>query len=155
MEHIVRALIHYCKYQERCHYEVKEKLASLGCYGDDAAEIIAQLIEADLLNETRFAKAFAGGKFRMLKWGRTKIISELKRKQISPYNLKQALTEIPEDEYQNVLHHLAARKWHELKGVKSKLEKKKKLMNYLIQKGYEQTLIYDWLNTAFSGNENS
>ena len=32
----------------------------------------------DFLNEERFAKAYAGGKFRMKKWGRGKIIQGLK-----------------------------------------------------------------------------
>ena len=154
MEQIIRAITHYCQYQERCHYEVKEKLAELGSYGDDAAEIMAGLIEQGLLNETRFACAFAGGKFRMLKWGRNKIIFEMKQKRISPYNIKAGLAEIEEDTYLATLQALAEKKWLEIKHIKSKLEKKRKLTIYLIQKGYENALVYDLLNSKYFSDKN-
>jgi regulatory protein len=67
---IYNKLRHYCAYQERCHEEVRTKLLSLKIYGSDLEEIINKLIEDDFLNEERFAKAYAGGKFRIKKWGR-------------------------------------------------------------------------------------
>ncbi|HEV8079593.1 MAG TPA: hypothetical protein VGP43_02700 [Chitinophagaceae bacterium] len=63
----------YCAYQERCHKEVKEKLYSLGLYKKDVEQLISQMIEENYLNEERFAIQYAGGKFRMNKWGRIKI----------------------------------------------------------------------------------
>ena len=100
---ILNKLRHYCAYQERCHEEVRTKLLSLKVYGDGLEEIINQLISEDFLNEERFAKAYAGGKFRMKKWGRGKIIQGLKARKISDYCIKQGMSEIPEEDYQKFL----------------------------------------------------
>src|SRR5688500_6130993 len=86
----------YCAYQERSHAEVKEKLYSFSLFKSDVESLISRLIEEDYLNEERFAKMFAGGKFRMKHWGRVKIRYELKQKQVSEYNIKKALQEIAE-----------------------------------------------------------
>ncbi|MFT4761020.1 MAG: regulatory protein, partial [Saprospiraceae bacterium] len=60
----------YCAYQDRCHKEVRSKLFEIGMYGDDLENIIVKLIEEKFLDEQRFATAYAGGKFRLKKWGR-------------------------------------------------------------------------------------
>src|SRR5690606_26754360 len=90
-EQALQKLKHYCAYQERSHSEVVEKLYSLGVWKREHDAIIASLIEEGYLNEERFAIAFAGGKFRMKKWGRTKIKYELKQRQVSEYSIKKAL----------------------------------------------------------------
>src|SRR5882672_10627124 len=63
----------YCAYQERSHREVKNKLFEYGLRSSEVDEILSQLITEGFLNEERYAKAFVGGKFRMMKWGRVKI----------------------------------------------------------------------------------
>ena len=77
------AILHYCKYQERCHAEVRNKLYELGFTTPEVEQQIAELIGTGVLNEERFARAFAGGKFRMKQWGREKIKQQLKLKKIS------------------------------------------------------------------------
>src|SRR5690606_5982087 len=109
------SIYHYCQYQERCHAEVRNKLYELGCRTPEVEELIAELIEKDLLNEERYARAIARGKFRMKQWGRQKILQQLKLNKISEYCIKKAMTEIDEDEYMQVLQKLAERKWQELK----------------------------------------
>src|SRR6516225_4110830 len=74
----------YCAYQERSHREVKNKLFEYGLYSNQVDEILSQLITEGFLNEERYAKAFAGGKFRMLKWGRIKIQQELEYEGLTP-----------------------------------------------------------------------
>jgi regulatory protein len=135
-EQALRKLHHYCAYQERCHKEVREKLWELGIRKSDHDILISSLIEDDYLNEQRFANAFAGGKFRMKQWGRVKIKYELKQKQVSEYCIKKAMKEIPEDDYTKTLHKLAKEKLESLKGEQH-LVKKKKAMDYLLQKGFE------------------
>ena len=132
---------HYCAYQERSHSEVKEKLYSLGLYKQQVEECLAQLIEEDYLNEERFAKQFAGGKFRMKHWGRVKIKYELKQKQVSEYCIKKGLKEIEETDYQQVLHKLATDKWASLGTETNLFSKLRKTQDYLMQKGYEHELI--------------
>ncbi len=136
---------HYCAYQERCHYEVKQKLYSFGLWKSEAEEALSVLIEENYLNEERFAIQFAGGHFRMKQWGRIKIRYELKQKLVSEYCITKALKEIGEQEYLRSLEKLAVKKWETLKELNKLFEKKRKLQDYLIQKGYEHGLVADIL----------
>ncbi|MDQ6757927.1 MAG: RecX family transcriptional regulator [Bacteroidota bacterium] len=131
----------FCVYRERCHSEVKDKLYSLGLYKKDVELLMAQLVEENYLNEERFAKQYAGGKFRMNKWGRVKIKYALKQKYISDYCIKKALKEITEIDYYKTLTKLAEQKLKTLKNEKNIFTRKKKLQDYLLQKGYESELV--------------
>lgn len=131
---------HYCAYQERSHVEVKEKLYGFGLRKIDVETLLSQLIEENYLNEERFAKLFAGGKFRLKKWGRIKINYELKQKRIGPYNIKKALEEIDEEQYQQVLKKLVTEKWKSLKNDQH-IIRQAKTYKYVLQKGYEPNLI--------------
>ncbi|MFZ6026020.1 MAG: regulatory protein RecX [Bacteroidota bacterium] len=133
---------HYCAYQERNHYEVREKLFGFGLRKTDIDLLISRLIEEDYLNEARFAVQFAGGHFRLKKWGRVKISYELKQKRISTANIKSALKEIEEDDYRLVLFKLAQTKWRTLKNEQH-LNRRAKTTQYLLQKGYEPGLIQE------------
>jgi regulatory protein len=131
----------YCAYQERCHAEVEERLAEWGVYGHEAASIIARLIQDGYINEERFAKAYAGGKFRVKQWGRVKIKLGLKTKKVSEYCIRQAMKEIDEDQYLETLEELAMAKLAVTKGG-SKPARHKKVALYLQAKGYEVDLIW-------------
>lgn len=140
-EQAFQKLKHYCAYQERCHKEVRDKLYSLGQWKVDVEEITARLIEEGYLNEERFAIQFAGGKYRMKQWGRKKIESALKEKQVSAYCIKKALKQIDEDDYAGRLSKLAGEKWTSLKGERNVFTRMHKTQDYLLQKGYEYDLI--------------
>ena len=144
-EQALQKLKHYCTYQERSHYEVKQKLYELGVRTNDHDEIIASLIDEDYLNEERFAIQFAGGKFRMKQWGKKKILYALREKKVSDYSIKKALAEINEDDYLVVLKKLAEEKYNLLKNEQP-MDRKKKTIDYLIQKGYE----YENVNNILS-----
>jgi regulatory protein len=139
-EQALQKLKHYCTYQERSHFEVIQKLWELKVRKTDHDEIIAMLIDEDYLNEERFAIQYAGGKFRMKEWGRKKIQYGLREKKVSDYSIKKALAAIDEDDYLKVLGKLAEEKFNSLKGEQY-MERKKKTIDYLIQKGYEYELI--------------
>lgn len=135
---------HYCGYQERSHYEVREKLYALGMHKQQVEELISQLIEENYLNEERFAIEFAGGKFRMKQWGRVKIKYELKQKKVSEYCIKKALKQIDEDDYLKSLNTLARKKWNSIKGEGvNHFVKMSKTTTYLMQKGFESDLIQE------------
>ena len=68
----------FCAYQERSQQEVRLKLKSFLITDDEVENIIVNLIENNFINEERFAIAFAGGKFRINKWGKLKIKAALK-----------------------------------------------------------------------------
>lgn len=139
-EQALQKLKHYCAYQERCHSEVREKLYNLGVWKRDHDVIIASLIEEDYLNEERFAIAYAGGKWRVKKWGRSRIRYELKQKQVSEYCIRKAMKQIEDGEYLEVLEKLAEEKYRSLKSDQY-LVRKKKTMDYLLSRGFEPDLI--------------
>lgn len=112
----------------------------------EVEEQIALLIEKDMLNEERFARAIARGKFHMKQWGKRKIIEQLKQQQISDYCIKKAMTEIDPDEYYETLKRLAEKKSGALSIEKKEYIKKQKIYLYLLQKGYESNLILEVLN---------
>lgn len=137
----------YCAYQDRCHSEVKSKLIELSVYGHDLEEVISQLISEDFLNEERFARSFVRGKFKIKNWGKTKIIQHLKAKYISEYCIKKGLSEIDEEEYFAIFEKYFEKKKAELSSEKNIWIKKKKILNYLLQRGFESHLIYEKLKT--------
>ncbi len=136
----------YCAYQERCHAEVRDKLYSFGLNKIEVEEIISGLITENYLNEERFAIHYAGGKFRMKQWGKNKIKQSLKFKQVSDYCIRKALKEIDSKEYEKTFQKLAEQKLKTLKSEKNIFIKKRKLQDYLIQKGYENEKIREAVN---------
>ena len=150
-EQALQKLKHYCGYQERSHSEVLQKLWELGVRKAEHDEIISSLIEEDYLNEERFAKQFVGGKFRMKDWGRKKIYYALKEKKVSDQVIKIAMKEIDDKIYKETLYELAEKKYASLESEQY-LVRKKKTMDYLVQKGYESELVTAAVN-SFSNKQ--
>ena len=144
----LQKLMHYCAYQERCHQEVRAKLISLEIYGGDLEEIIDELITENFLNEERFAKAYAGGKFRMKKWGKIRIKQELKRRKISDYCIKKAMQEIDEEGYMEGLYALIEKKRKTEKET-NEFKLKGRLAKYAMSKGFESYLVWQALKDIF------
>ena len=140
-----KKLEHYCAYQERCHKEVANKLKELGMIPVAIDTIISQLIQDNYLNETRFAQSFARGKFRIKKWGKNRIVRELKLRHISDYNIKMGMKEISDREYDSTFYQLFEKRKLEVAHL-SKLEQKKKIHSYLSYRGWEHPRIYNALN---------
>jgi len=138
---------HYCAYQERCHSEVRDKLYSFKLHKNEVEQLLTQLIEEDFLNEERFAIAYAGGHFRTKQWGKEKIKYALKQKQLSDYCIRKALTAIAASDYSKTFFNVADKKLATLKSEKNIFIKKRKIKDYLQQKGFEIKLINDYLKT--------
>lgn len=141
MEQALQKIKQYCAYQERTHHETKEKLYSYGLYQHEVEQLLTQMIEENYLNEERFAIAYAGGKFRMNHWGRVKIRYEMKQKQLSEYCIQKGLASIDEEDYLATLQKLADNKLLQLKAEKNIFTRRRKLQQYLAQKGYESFMI--------------
>ncbi len=136
-EQALQKLRHYCGYQERSHSEVQEKLYSFGLRKKDVEAALATLIEENYLNEERFALQFAGGHFRLKSWGKVKIRYELKQRQVSEYCIKKALVAIDDEDYEKTLSRLAEKKWETFGDESNIFSRRKKVQDYLMQKGYE------------------
>ena len=132
----------FCAYQERTHKEVRNKLYELEVFGDESEAIITWLIENNYLNEERFARLFAGSKFRQKKWGRIKIRQELKMRGVSDYCLKAGMSEIDGDDYMITLQEIIEKKSKDIKDS-NKLIIKQKLVKFALSRGFENDLVFD------------
>lgn len=140
-----KKLEHYCAYQERCHQEVVQKLKGMRMIPEAIDQIVGHLIKENYLNEERFAKNFTRGKFRVKKWGKNRIVRELKLRDISAFNIKSGLKEIEEGEYLTALDELSKKRLEQITET-NPLKKKKKLADYLLYRGWENHLVYDKIN---------
>lgn len=140
----LKKLQRYCAYQDRCHTEVRSKLLDLGIYGDELEEVMAQLITDNFLNEERFARSYARGKFNIKKWGRIRIRQELKRRHITDYCMRKAMEEIEEADYLDTLEKLILKKAEQMTDPYS-FQNKQKLAAFVIRKGYESNLVWEML----------
>ena len=141
VEEIKRKMEAYCAYQDRCHKEVEERLREYDLIPEAREMILLHLLEEGFLNEERFARSFARGRFRMKKWGRKRIEKELLSRDISSYNIKQGLSEIDPDDYQRTLVELAEKKYQQTT-EKHPLRKRKKVADFLLRRGFESQKIY-------------
>jgi len=139
----------YCAYQERSHKEVKNKLYEYGLYSNQVEEIISQLITDGFLNEERFAKAYAGGKFRIKKWGRVKIKHELKALGLTKNCIQRGLNEIEQTDYSKTLKALLKKKLTESR-EENHFKKRDKVARFAIGKGYESELVWEYIRDLLS-----
>ncbi|CAM1359682.1 Regulatory protein RecX [Tenacibaculum litoreum] len=149
VEEIKRKIEQYCVYQDRCHKEVEKKLKDYSLIPEAREHILLHLLEHNFLNEERFAKSFARGKFRIKKWGKDRIVRELKFRDISAYNIKSALKEIDEEAYIKTLYELVEKKNASVSET-NHFKRKKKIADYLLYRGFESNLIYEALKTIDS-----
>jgi len=135
---------HYCAYQERSQYEIRNKLYEWGLKTAEVEELISELIVTNFLNEERFAKVYVSGKFNIKKWGKIKIKQSLKIKQVPDKMITKALNTIDSGDYLQTLLELAEKK-AKLITETDAYKKKYKLITYLMGKGFENNLISEVL----------
>ena len=135
----------YCSYQERSLYELNKKLIEWKAQPNVAEKIISHLTKNDYINEERFASEYALGKFRQKKWGKNKIIFELKMKHIPDLYIQIGVESIPEDEYRNALNHLLKKKIQDYK--ETDIHKRNyKIASFAVNKGFRSELVWDVIN---------
>jgi regulatory protein len=141
-----------CAYQERCSFELNQKMILWGIEWEQREQLLAELISSNFLNEERYASAFVSGKFRIKRWGRIKIKMHLKQKFISNYSIEKALKEIDLEEYWTTITYLAKKKRLDLATEKNEWNLKIKITRFLQSKGYENDLISDSVDFILKSN---
>ena len=109
-------------------------------------KILLHLMQHNFLNEERFSKSFARGKFRIKNWGKQRIVRELKARYISDFNIKIALKEIPEQEYNTAFWNLFQKKKLAVNHLPIE-QQKKKIAALLLYRGWESEKVYEALTS--------
>ncbi|MCB2218847.1 MAG: RecX family transcriptional regulator [Bacteroidetes bacterium] len=149
-EWVLSKMKHYCAYQERSIHEVKVRLKTFHLQEEVYDAVINQLINEGFLNEERFAKTFASGKFRINKWGRNKIYQALQQKKVPELFILEGLNEIDDMEYKQTLLELIQKKSETISEPKG-FKRNRKLVNFAAGRGFEPRLAWEVVNELDSG----
>ncbi len=125
----------WCNKAERCSGDLRTKMRRLGAPDDMIHRILVQLRERNFFDDERFARAYAHDKSTFGKWGVQKIRLHLGAKGIDQRLILTALEVLDETDTLDNIRALAQRKWPSLKG-KNEYERKAKLMQHLLRKGF-------------------
>jgi len=80
---ILKKVLHYCAYQDRCTQEVRTKLSTFDMPDAEKEKIVKLLVDEGYLDDERYASTFVRSKIHLKKWGVNKIKMSLKMKGIS------------------------------------------------------------------------
>jgi len=150
-ESAFKKAIHFCEYQERSKQEVAERLNEWAVDEALIPSLIEQLESNNYINEGRFAKEYAHGKFKVKGWGRIRIRQGLVRKGIPENLILEGLKVIDEHEYIHKVQTLIEKKM-EIEEEKQKTtgpvndyELNHKVAKYILSHGYEPDLVWKFL----------
>ena len=130
-----------CSQKEYNEAGIRSKLKFWGAEPMDIDEIVEELIKEKFVSDLRFAIAFVRDKIRLNQWGRVKVRYMLSMERVKHSIIDQALEEIDEDNYAEILRELLEKKARELKGETNPLNKKQKLIKFAQSRGFEVELI--------------
>lgn len=150
LEEIKDKMGHFCLYQDRCFWEIEQKLREFDLIPEAKEEVISKLYQYGFINEERFANQYVRGKFNQKKWGKNRLRMELKKRQIPEKMILEAFrSEIDQDDYYTTLEKLAEKKYLSLEKEKESYKKQQKIRSYLAYKGYEFDLIQEVVARLF------
>jgi regulatory protein len=140
---ILKRLEYFCAYQERCEYDVLEKVKKFGLQNPEKTEMLIKRLQKDgFLDQKRFVNSYITGKISIKKWGVNKIRAGLVQKRIEPVIIARGIMEIDAGLYQENLQALFEKKILALKDYKTDYQQKSKVIRYLSGKGYSSEEIY-------------
>ena len=142
----------YCSVAERCVDDVLRKLEQWGVPSDAHEAIVAHLIKEEYIDQCRFAVAFVRDKYRFNQWGRIKIAQALRMKHVASDAISEALDEIDEEEYEDILTSLLQKKSRSVK-ANSEYERNGKLIRFAASHGYDMGEIFRCMKRMGYGDE--
>ena len=145
---MLQKMAHFCAFQERARFDVRQKLKKLPVSSTDQEYILERLEAEGFIDENRYAAAFVNDKFRLNKWGPQKIAHALKLKQVDPGAIEDALQQISQEELETVAASLAAKKIDSLDAGLPPLEKNLKAARFLLQRGFEPAIVRRVIDSA-------
>ncbi len=148
-DEIKQKLMYYCAYQDRCHFEVEQKMRDFLLIPEAKDELLLFLMKENYLNEERYTRSYIRGKFYIKNWGKNKIRLHLKQKQIDEKLIQRSMDEIHDEDYQSVLKKLYTSYFDNLKGLQA-YQKSIKTTRYLLSRGFEYDRIREVIEEAES-----
>lgn len=144
-DEIKQKLVNYCVYQDRCHYEVEQKMKEFLLIDEAKEDIMLYLLKENFLNEERFTRSYIRGKFYIKRWGKTKIKINLKQKQVPEKLINKCFEEIDENDYDQTIRKIFDDYYSKQTGLKE-YQRKSKTIKYLMNRGFEYERINDILD---------
>jgi regulatory protein len=143
----------YCAFAERSPKQVKEKLKKYGLTGSEIEKVVSLLRDENYINESRFAHAFVHDKLKFNKWGKNRLKMELISHQIPEDCIAKALESVDEDEYHKIIKSLLVNKVDSIKAGVPFLSRKKKVIDFLMQKGFESGIVFKLFDEIMSDRQ--
>lgn len=142
-----------CSQAEKAPQDIYEKAQTWGLPEEDAARLVARLIEENFLSEERFARAFVSDKFRFAHWGRIKVIYALRAKGISEAAINAALEEkVEEEDYAETCRDLLRARMKNMP-LPLSMQDRARLYRYAAQRGFESGIISRALDAILSDRD--
>lgn len=136
----------FCSLSEHCESEVRERLQKVAVSADDADRIVDYLYDEQYLDAARYCHAFSRDRLRFAHWGRVKIQQALRLKGLSDGDIRQALDELPEDEYRSILRNTLQQKLRSLPDEEDDYTRRGKLIRFATGRGFTMDEILDILD---------
>lgn len=131
----------YCATAEHCNTEVITKLQQWGAQSEQIEDILLHLATQRYIDEARYCHAFAHDKVRYQGWGRIKVRAALFAKHLPSSLINQAIADIDENEYFDVLKRVIDTK---KRAINSKDPMaREKLIRFCLQRGFTYDEISD------------
>lgn len=135
----------YCSATERCCQDVEKKLQVAGLVGAASERILSRLLTEKFIDERRFCRSFVNDKLLFNKWGRIKIGYELKRRNIPTAYIQDALADVDDRKYEEILRSLLTTKKKTIK-AKNDYEAGRKLAAFAMGRGFASREIFSMLS---------
>jgi regulatory protein len=148
----LKRIMPYCAQAERCTQDVLKKLADWEVPDEAIDEILEKLRQEKFLDDTRYAHSFVADKWRLDQWGRVKIRNGLFQKGINESLIQSALDSIDEDAYISGMESLLVKKRATIH-KEPVISQMKKLLSFGASRGFEEELIWRWLEKEGLGFE--
>lgn len=141
----------YCSRAERCEFDVRKKLISWELTEEEIGRIVKRLKDEKFLNNERFCHSFVNDKLRFNKWGKKKIIFELKKLRIAESIYIPIINSIDDENFDVQLEDIIKTK---LKSVKSKdnYDKRNKLIRFALGRGFSMDATIKCVNKLLDNN---
>ena len=134
-----------CSKSEKSSGSIARKLHDWGLDGDQAEAVLKKLAGEQFVDDERFARSYVRDKFRFNKWGKIKIIYQLRAEKIPGPVIEQAIQEIEDEAYRETLTKLLSDKNKTIKAA-DPYERRGKLLRFAQGHGFEPEHIHSVIN---------